>query len=146
MSPSDFAALLRSAWLNVRFNLHPLVATITSAADDFYDAYDYSMYYPSVDASSAKAWAAETVVEYAPSTMSELVGSLEHTAATAQGSRPRLYIAPAIDSADRIFYVILILAHWTTDARGAVKIFNHILQHLEAPTTDALRGGTELSD
>jgi hypothetical protein len=102
------------------------------------------MYYPLVRASSAKSWAAETVVEHAPTAMRDLVGSLGCYASTAKGSRPRLHYAPSIDSPHRTFHVTLILAHFLTDARGAMKIFNHILQYLKAPTTDAFPWGDEV--
>jgi hypothetical protein len=127
----------------VRFHLHPLIATISFAADDFYDVNGYSLYYPSVNISSANLWAAETVLEHAPTTMTDLVGSLAGTASTAREAKSRLHFALSIDSPNRVLLVTAITPHFLSNARGCMKFLNHILQNLKAPTKDALAWGQE---
>jgi hypothetical protein len=144
-TPSDFLHLLRSAWLDVRFNLHPMLAAISSAPADLMDLSGYAVHYPLVDASSALDWAVETVVANKPSTMLELVDSLLSTSPTAHGSRGHLHFAPSPENPGRVFHLTLVVGHWVTDGLGGLRILNRVLENLNTASQKEYSWGDEVS-
>lgn len=142
MSPIDFASLICAAWLDVRFNLHPLVAATSNAPAQILDTAEYSLYYPLVTTESALRWAQETVFEHAPQTMSELVASLKIDSPTASSSRASLHFARSRDGPD--IHVILVTGHWITDGRGSFRILSRILQCLNKSPSGAYDWGDEV--
>lgn len=142
ISAHDFAALLRAAWIDVRFSLHPLLATVSSAPSNELDTEGYSMMYPLVDAEGARRWAEETVTEHEPTTMSALVVSLKDASPTARLSQAGLHWAPS--STDGTFHVVFVGGHWLTDGRGAFKILNQLIRNIDIPPSGEYRWGEEV--
>lgn len=135
--------MLRKAWIGVRFNLHPLLAAISTAPADILDTEGYSLYYPDALEPDVEVWADETVVGHPSCTLSDLVASLKQIAPTARNHRASLHFASS--HTGNSFHVVLIAGHWLTDGRGALKIFNQILNDLNSPVGSSWNWGEEVA-
>lgn len=142
IAESDLTLLLRSAWVDARYNLHPLLAAVSNAPADILDTRGYSLYYPLVDTESAFGWAEETVFQHPPTTMLALVCSLKDLAPTAKSSRASLHFAYS-DTGDTI-HVVLVAGHWITDGLGSFTIINRISEYLNNPVEGVYKWGEEI--
>lgn len=140
-SPDDFAKILRQAWIAVRFNLHPLLAAVSTAPSDILDVEGYSLFYPDVQQADVDEWARRTVIGHESCTLAELVASLKHIAPTARNHRASIHFAPSLTG--NSFHVVLVAGHWLTDGRGAVKILNYILNSINTRVDVRWRWGDE---
>lgn len=136
------AKLFRSAWIDVRYNLHALLAAISTASDDILDTAGYSLFYPLVDTDEVNEWATETVYQHPPTTMLDLVASLKITSPTARSSRASPHFARS-STGDEV-PVVLVTGHWIMDGLGSFTILNHILRYLNDPSTEIYKWGEEV--
>jgi len=127
-SPNEFEKALRKAWIGVRFNLHPLLAAVSTAPSDVLDTDGYSLFYPDVNEADVEMWASKTVHQHDSSTTANLVAILKRTAPTARDHQASIHFAPSL--VGNSFHVVLVAGHWLTDGRGAIKILNYILNNL----------------
>jgi len=127
-SPDEFEAKLRRAWIGVRFNLHPLLAAVSTAPFDVLDTEGYSLFYPDVNEADVEIWASKTVHQHDSSTNADLVAFLKRTAPTARDHQASIHFAPSLIG--NSFHVVLVAGHWLTDGRGAIKILDYILNNL----------------
>jgi hypothetical protein len=143
MSDNEMASLFRSAWVDVRYNLHPLLAAVSAAPVDVLDIAGYSLLYPLVDTGSASRWAEETVFQHPPTTMLDLVASLKDNAPTARSSRATLHFAHS--STGDAIHVVLVTGHWVTDGLGSFNILDRIAQYLNNPSGGVYSWGEEVA-
>jgi hypothetical protein len=142
MSDNEMASLFRSAWVDVRYNLHPLLAAVSAAPVDVLDIAGYSLFYPLVDTGSASRWAEETVFQHPPTTMLDLVASLKDMAPTARSSRATLHFAHS--TTEDAIHVVLVTGHWITDGLGSFAILDRIVQYLNEPSARVHTWGNEV--
>lgn len=127
---SDLINNLQAAWLYVRFHFHPLIACEVNIPSDTLATDDYSIYYPDTSAQDAVRWSQETIIAHSQNDMPGLVKRIEQEIFDLGTPRPQLHFASS--SNETTFHLVLAFGHWITDGRGAFKIFNRILGHLNS--------------